>query len=298
MDGTTIRNLDIATLRSFVTVAELGGVTRAAARLNLTQSAVSMQLKRLETALDQQLVERAGRGVCLTREGEQLLGYGRRILTLHDEAWQRMTHHAFDGRVSFGVPDDLVDLLVSPVMRDFAAEFPRARFDLTSSFTRQLIEQFNDVQLDVILTTEPLDVGTGECLYRGPLKWYVGQGSLIWKERPLPLATKPECAFQPVVIAALETAGIPWERPYAANHWRDLEAIVNAGLAVEVNISLVVDGRPTRVPLPAESGLPPLPDFGIFLYVRDGAPDLALQLAGIIRDTIFATAPSVDRASQ
>jgi DNA-binding transcriptional LysR family regulator len=298
MDGTTIRNLDIATLRSFVTVAELGGVTRAAARLNLTQSAVSMQLKRLETSLDQQLVERAGRGVCLTREGEQLLGYGRRILTLHDEAWQRMTHHAFDGRVSFGVPDDLVDLLVSPVMRDFAAEFPRARFDLTSSFTRQLIEQFNDGQLDVMLTTEPLDVGTGECLYHGLLIWYVGQGSLIWKERPLPLATKPECAFQPVVIAALETAGIPWERPYAANHWRDFEAIVNAGLAVEVNISLVVDGRPTRVPLPAESGLPPLPDFGIFLYVRDGAPDLALQLAGIIRDTIFATAPSVDRAAQ
>jgi len=298
MDGTTIRNLDIATLRSFVTVAELGGVTRAAARLNLTQSAVSMQLKRLEPALDHQLGERAGRGVCLTREGEQLLGYGRRILTLHDEAWQRMTYHAFDGRVSFGVPDDLVDLLVSPVMRDFAADFPRARVDLTSSFTRQLIDQFKDGQLDVILTTEPLDAGTGECLYHGPLIWYVGQGSLIWKERPLPLATKPECAFRPVVMAALETAGIPWERPYAANHWRDLEAIVNAGLAVEVNISLVVEGRQTRRPVSAEAGLPPLPDLGIFLYVRDGAPDLALQLAGIIRDTIVATAPSVDRAAQ
>ncbi len=86
MPCNTIRNLDIATLRSFVTVAELGGVTRAAERLNLTQSAVSMQLIRLETVLDQQLVERAGRGVCLTREGEQLLGYGRRILTLNDEA--------------------------------------------------------------------------------------------------------------------------------------------------------------------------------------------------------------------
>ena len=72
------RNLDISALRSFVTVAELGGVTRAAERLNLTQSAVSMQLKRLETAFDQPLMQRHGRGVCLTSEGEQLLGYGRR----------------------------------------------------------------------------------------------------------------------------------------------------------------------------------------------------------------------------
>ena len=283
----TIRNLDIATLRSFVTLAELGGVTRAAERLNLTQSAVSMQLKRLETILDQQLVERAGRGVCLTREGEQLLGYGRRILTLNDEAWQRMTHHAFEGRVSFGVPEDLVDPFVSPVMRDFAADFPRARVSLTSSITRKLVDQFNDGRLDVMLTTEPLDTGTGECIYRGPLEWYVGRGSLIWKKRPLPLAAKADCIFLPMMRDALERAGIAWESPYDANHWRDLEAFVSAGLAVETNMALVVERSRDRVPVPANSGLPPLPDFGIFLYIRDGASDLALQFAGIVRDTSF-----------
>ena len=283
-----IRNLDIATLRSFVTVAELGGVTRAAERLNLTQSAVSMQLKRLETALDQQLVERAGRGVCLTPEGEQLLGYGRRILTLNDEAWQRMTHHALEGRVNFGVPEYLVDPFVSPVMRDFAADFPRARVSLTSSITRKLVDRFDEGQLDVMLTTEPLESDTGECLFSGPLQWYVGRGSLIWKQRPLPLAAKAECIFLPVMLAALERADIAWESPYEANHWRDLEAFVIAGLAVETNMSLVVDQSRDRVPVPAESGLPPLPDFGIFLYIRDGAPDLALQFAGIVRDTNFA----------
>ena len=284
----TVRNLDIAALRSFVTVAELGGVTRAAERLNLTQSAVSMQLKRLEAALDQQLVAREGRGIGLTREGEQLLGYGRRMLTLNDEAWQRMTHHAFEGRVTFGVPEDLVDPFVSPVMRDFAADFPRARVSLTSSITRRLIDIFQEGRLDVLLTTEPLDTGTGECLHKGPLEWYVGRGSLIWKKRPLPLAAKTDCIFLPVMRAALEDAGIAWESPYEANHWRDLEAFVNAGLAVETNISLVVDGSSDRVPVPAAAGLPPLPDFGIFLYIRDGAPDLALQLAGIIRDVDFA----------
>ena len=298
MPGDSIRNLDIATLRSFVTVAELGGVTRAAERLNLTQSAVSMQLKRLEAALDQQLVERAGRGVCLTREGEQLLGYGRRILKLNDEAWQRMTHHAFEGRVTFGVPEDLVDPFVSPVMRDFAADFPRARVSLTSSITRKLMAQFDDGRLDVMLTTEALDSGTGECLYRGPLQWYVGRGSLIWTKRPLPLAAKADCIFLPVMRAALERAGIPWESPYEANHWRDLEAFVSAGLAIETNMSLVVDQSRERVPVPAGAGLPPLPDFGIFLYIRDGAPDLALQLAGIVRDMNFAPDVRTPRLAQ
>lgn len=298
MPCNTIRNLDIATLRSFVTVAELGGVTRAAERLNLTQSAVSMQLKRLETALDQQLVERAGRGVCLTREGEQLLGYGRRILTLNDEAWQRMTHHAFEGRVRFGVPEDLVLPFVSPVMRDFAADFPRVRISLTSSITRKLIEQFDEGRLDVILTTEPVDTGTGECLYRGPLQWSVGRGSLIWKQRPLPLAAKVDCIFLPVMLAALERAGIPWESPYEANHWRDLEAFVRAGLAIESNMSFVLDRDRDHVPVPADSGLPPLPDFGIFLYIREGAPEIALQFAGIVRDTNFAPDTRKPRAIQ
>ena len=173
-------------------------------------------------------------------------------------------------------------------MRDFAADFPRARVSLTSSITRKLVDRFDEGQLDVMLTTEPLESDTGECLFSGPLQWYVGRGSLIWKQRPLPLAAKAECIFLPVMLAALERAGIAWESPYEANHWCDLEAFVIAGLAVETNMSLVVNQSRDRVPVPAESGLPPLPDFGIFLYIRDGAPDLALQFAGIVRDTNFA----------
>ena len=85
------RNLDLTALRSFVTVAESGGVTRAAQQLHLTQSAVSMQLKRLEESLNQPLLDRSGRGVSLTNQGEQLLSYGRRMLALNDEVMARMT---------------------------------------------------------------------------------------------------------------------------------------------------------------------------------------------------------------
>lgn len=280
------RNLDISALRSFVTVADLGGVTRAAERLNLTQSAVSMQLKRLETAFDQPLMQRQGRGVCLTSEGEQLLSYGRRMVTLNDEAWNRMMHEAFDGRVSFGVPEDLVRPYVTGMLRDFVGAFPRARINLTSSISRLLLKQFAEGQLDVLLTTEPAATGAGECLYRAPLKWYVGRDSEVYRQRPLPIAAKPDCIFLPVARAALETIGIAWETPYQANDWRDLVAFVSAGLAVETNMPYMAKIK-DWTEVPAAGGLPPLPDFGVFLYVRENASPLALQMAGIIRDVDF-----------
>ena len=149
------RNLDISALRSFVAVADLGGMTRAAGKLNLTQSAVSMQVKRLESVFDVSLVERVGRGVALTSEGQQLLGYCRQILRLNDEAWQRLTHEAFEGQGTFGVPEDLVFPIVPSIMREFAAAFPRASVRLLSSQTRTLKEKLAEGSVDIILTTEP-----------------------------------------------------------------------------------------------------------------------------------------------
>ena len=98
------RSLDLTALRSFVAVADTGGVTRASSFLHLTQSAVSMQVKRLEDALGLRLLERAGRGVVLTAAGEQLLGYARRMVSLNDEAFSRLTHQDFQGEVGLGVP--------------------------------------------------------------------------------------------------------------------------------------------------------------------------------------------------
>ncbi len=96
------RQMDLTALRSFVAVTDAGGVTRAAGFLNLTQSAVSMQLKRLEDALGVDLLDRSGRGVALTAPGEQLLGYARRMLHLNDEALARLTGAAFEARWCWG----------------------------------------------------------------------------------------------------------------------------------------------------------------------------------------------------
>ena len=121
------RNLDLTALRSFAAIADAGGVTRAAAQLNLTQSAVSMQLKRLEESLGLPLFDRSGRTIALTAQGEQLLGYARRLLALNDEAWGRMTDQAFEGELTLGVPQDIMYPHIPRVLRQFAREYPRVK---------------------------------------------------------------------------------------------------------------------------------------------------------------------------
>ena len=102
------RNLDLTALRSFVAVADAGGVTRAAGFLNLTQSAVSMQLKRLEDGLGIALLDRSARTIALTPMGEQLLSYARRMLALNDKIYGCMTSTDYEGEITVGVPSDII----------------------------------------------------------------------------------------------------------------------------------------------------------------------------------------------
>ena len=127
------RNLDVAAVRSFLTVAEMGGVTRAATQLNLTQSAVSLQIKRLEEAFGRPLFERTGRGVTLTAHGEQLVGHARRLLPANDETWSRMTEPSpSPARSTSARPDDLLYPHVPQVMRGFARSHAHVKVRLQS----------------------------------------------------------------------------------------------------------------------------------------------------------------------
>ena len=148
------RTLDLAALRSFLAIVEHGGVTRAAKRLNLTQSAVSMQLKRLEDGLGHILLERARKGMTPTAAGEQLASYARRMLELNDEALARLTEPSYQGDLILGAPHDVVYPHVPEVLRLFARAYPRVRIALHSSYTQQLKEQLKRGEIDVILTTE------------------------------------------------------------------------------------------------------------------------------------------------
>ncbi len=276
------RNLDLTTLRSFVAVADVGGVTRASGYLNLTQSAVSMQLKRLEESLDTQLLDRSARTIALTGAGEQLLGYARQMLALNDEVYGRLTDQAFEGEVVLGVPHDIVYPSIPQVLRRFNAEYPRVKVQLLSSNTRALKEQFGRGECDVILTTEDHCDEGGETLATLPLVWIGAPNGCAWKQRPLRLAFEQRCIFRQKVQIALNQAGIPWEMAVESEQSRTIEASVSADLAVH---AMLEGTAPHHSEVVQHGGaLPELASTNINLYVADPAiGQMADDLADFIR---------------
>jgi len=276
------RNLDMTALRSFVVVAETGGVTRASGFLNLTQSAVSMQLKRLEEALGLQLLNRSNRAVSLTAAGEQLLGYARRMLDLNDEALARLTHQEFEGEIVLGVPHDIVYPAIPQVLNRFHTEFPRVKVQLISSYTTRLKAQFGRGECDLILTTEHEPDKGGETLTEKPLIWVGAPGGTAWKQRPLRLAFEYGCIFRKGVQEALSRAAIPWEMAVESNSSRTIEASISADLAVHA----AIEGTepPYVEAIPHGGALPDLTKTKVNLYCADpsGHP-VAGDLAALVR---------------
>ncbi|MGL5012328.1 MAG: LysR family transcriptional regulator [Paracoccaceae bacterium] len=277
------RNLDLTALRSFVAIADAGGVTRAAVGLNLTQSAVSMQIKRLEEALQVQLLDRSGRGVSLTASGEQLCDAARQMLEVNDAVLARLLHADFDGTITLGVPHDIIYPVIPAVLREFARAFPKMRVQLVSSFTNVLLAQFARGECDMILTTEAGTGPQGETLAVLPLVWIGAKGGVAWKRRPLPLAYEHRCLFRPGVQSALDAVGIPWVMTVESDSTRAIEASVMADLAVHTALAGTV--ATTLECIVHGGGLPDLGVWRVNLYAR---PELARKpqraLIDMIRD--------------
>ena len=276
------RNLDLAALRALAAIADFGGVKRAAHVLNLTQSAVSMQIKRLEESLGLSVLDRSGRGVSLTGEGEQLLAYGRRILALNDEAVERLTDSDFEGEIVIIVPHDIVYPHIPHVLRHFQAMFPRMQVQLQARNTRKAKEAYLNGDCDLILTTEQHCGPGGETLTRLPLIWIGAPAGQAWRQRPLRLALGRYCAFRPGIVAALDRAGIPWEAAVESESDRTLEAAVSCDMAIH---ALLAGTEPPHAERIAHNGT--LPDLGshlVNLYIRPGiASPGVLALADLLR---------------
>ncbi|MBU2962817.1 LysR family transcriptional regulator [Citreicella sp. C3M06] len=275
-----MRNLDITTLRSFAAVADAGGVTRAAGFLNLTQSAVSMQLKRLEELLDLSLLDRSGRGVSLTPAGEQLLTYARRMIELNDEIYSRLTNADLEGEIVLGVPHDIIYPVIPRVMKAMRRDFPRVRLQLLSSYSAELKEQFGRGAVDVILTTEASPGPGAEALLEVPLRWYGAPGGTAWKARPLRVAFSRRCGFRPVAAALLDREGTAWELAVDSESDRTIEVSVSADLAV----TPVLEGHaPAHFEMIAPGVLPELGAQKICLYASGARSRIVDPLVEMLR---------------
>lgn len=282
------RNLDIATLRSLIAVIDAGGVTRAANRLHLTQSAVSMQIKRLEDALSLTLLDRSGRGVVATAEGEQLATYARKMIALNDAAVERMVAPQFEGEVSLGLPCDLIYPHAPVILRRFDKDFPRVHVRFISSYTTNLLADFRAGKLDVIVTTEDHPAPDAETINEMTLQWYGATGGRAWAQRPLRYASASHCSFRPLSIRAMEEAGIPWENGVVTENDDAALAATSADLCVT---TLLGCGESVQIePVPASAKLPPLPQISFNLYCAAQSQNAALakELARYVKDAFAA----------
>lgn len=288
------RNLDLTALRSFVAVADTGGVTRAAAQLNLTQSAVSMQLKRLEESLGQSLLDRSNRSVSPTAQGELLLSYGRRLLTLNDEVWNRMTDQKFEGEIMFGVPHDIVYPHIPKVLKRFSTAYPKVKVNMVSSFTSELKSLFSAGDCDVVLTTETGGAEESVRLASLDLVWYGAPDGTTWKERPLRIAFESQCIFRPIALKALDEAQIEWEMAVDTMSSMTVEASLSADLAIQARLK----GTAPQYLEEIDHGgtLPELPEFQVNMMVVPPAQNpMAPLFAEMVREAYCCSVEPVKK---
>ncbi len=265
--------LDADLLRAFVLIAEGRSFTEAAEMVGRTQSAVSMQIKRLEEALGQTVLRRGkGGDVELTPHGEFLLARARQILSLNDEVVAMFRAPALAGTVRLGTPDDYEFGYLPPILKLFADTHPAVQVDVLCAPSNELIGRLKDGELDLTLTSEghqPRHWPTVQ-LWRGPLVWVTSSRHAPHRIDPLPLAlaqvgtnASRNCDWARAAMTALDRAGRRYRLAYSSGSQVGTHAPVLAGLAVTVStLSWLPDGlRPLR----ADEGLPPLPEFGILL---------------------------------
>jgi DNA-binding transcriptional LysR family regulator len=279
-----MRNIDIALLRALDAVVEAGSVTSAARLLNLTQAAVSLQLKRLEETFGFRLVDRSRKGVRLTAQGERLIAQARRLVRSNDELWASMSAREFDGEVRLGMPSDLVRPFGTPLLRRFDHAWPRVRVTITCDTSGRLIDQLERREVDVAIVVQP-DCGRhGETLRIDPLVWAGARDGTAHRRDPLPLSTGDDtCPHRPIALKALEAAGRDWRFVCEVASFEAICAPVEADIAISPLLTSTVPDDLDIIP--PDSGLPPLADFRINLYLPPaGASDIAIELARHIRE--------------
>ena len=180
--------LNFELLRSFVAVAECGGFHRAAEQLNLTQSTVSQQIKRLELETKRPLFRRTTRTVALTDDGEMLLGDARRLLQLEEAARHRLTAPPLSGTVRLGAVEEVAGGSLPPALGRFASSHPNVKLEVQIGVSSPLIEQLDAGRLDVVFAKRPLGTSRGRLVWREPLVWAAAEMFDLVAGGALPLA--------------------------------------------------------------------------------------------------------------
>lgn len=272
--------LDHTLLRTFLACVDAMSFSRAASRVHKSPATVSMQIQRLEERVGKTLFLRDTRNLSLTRAGEELEGYARRILRLHDEAVAAFCRPEMEGAVTIGAPDDYIAAMLPDVLRAFGEAFPRVELNVVCAQSTALLPQVERGDIDLAIVTRT--GGTvGRLVRREPMVWIGARDGLALERDPLPVALyEPGSQARTVTLAALHRGGLAYRAAYSSFSHSALVTLVEAGLAVAAVAQMAVPSSVAR--LGTDQGLPPVEPLDIILVrgkSATGAPCEALAQA-------------------
>ncbi len=278
--------IDSTLLRTFAVVAELQHFTRAAERLNCVQSAVSMQIRRLEEMLQVRLFERRGRGIKLTPEGQILLRFAHRMNRMTDEVLVELGRHMSPGQVRLGTTD-ITMCYMPKVLEKLHARHPMIDVELRCNRSWEALDALDAGEIDIAFVTQHDNRDGAKRVSRSPLVWACASGSDVDAQRPVPLAIfGPGCIYRKAALSTLDECGIPYRLAYESPSRAGLECAVSAGLAVTVVPNdLVTDDL--RILQHTKDGFPALPVLDTFVFATPAnRPPSVNAVLSLLNETV------------
>jgi DNA-binding transcriptional LysR family regulator len=256
-------------LRCFMEVAKTKSFTKAGKNIGLTQSGVSVKIRRLEERLDAKILNRTSKSLSLTIEGEILLDYAGRILSVHDEAVGRLTKPKASGNLLIGLTDYFIPELLPVLLSQFRKQYPNIHLEVRSDIGINLIPMFEKGELDLVVTGKDDYQGKCRILTQEPLIWVTGKDAeAFFQEETVPLVLLPvPCVFRKIAAESLEKANRKWEVMFTGTSIANIQAAVQAGMGVSILPMGALKEGIKRVPSHLE--LPELPMYSIALIMDE-----------------------------
>lgn len=265
-------SFDLEALRSFVVGIELGSFALAAERLHRSTSAVSAQLKKLEQQTGLPLLQKAGRGLVLTTNGELLMAYARRLLALNDEAFTALSGQQLAGHVSLGMQEDFGEVLLPTLLGQFSRAHPQIQISARIGRNGEMLQALRQGELDLALCWQGEESSRDmQAISAVPLRW-IGRpdtrtASWLEQEGALPLLLfDAPCLMRSRAIDALDRAGIPWRIAFTSRSLSGIWAAAQAGLGITLRSTF---GLPAGLQPLSDPQLPEVSDLGIAIHQGD-----------------------------
>ncbi len=271
-------------LRSFVEIAECGNLTVASSRLNRSQSAISVQIRKLETELNTSLFLRDGKGMSLSANGEKLLPAARKVLADLAQV-QGLFETPLNGKIRVGIPDDFDEGVLERTLADFTQTNPGVEVLASSGCTAAFPEAIRKGELDIAVCSGPEDPPGETFLEQQPV-WVASESMFPAPSEPVPLAViNHGCWMGELPKTALQKTGRSYNVAFECSGLMSLKAAIRAGFAIGILYESNVE--PDMKVLSAKEGFPPLPTFKRSIIVGPDAPqDLASAMAKAIQRAV------------